>query len=334
MTEGSRWRVVGTSVVGRSHQVAGEACQDRFRVSQAGTRLVVVVCDGAGSAMLGGEGAEIVAGAAHEFLMSGSSDGPCRATGEALVRACLDSLHLRCNVEQRPVGDFATTLTCVRLQDDQLEWYQVGDGLVVISEAGRPYALTVPMRGEHSNETIFVTSGSATQQIQCGQRRITGCTGSLAVISDGLLPALYNAQSRVVSQAVEQVASWLDNAPERLVLENVERTIEQRLGIQSGDDCTMVVARRVYDSTEQHSLACPECGRWLTYGLRVVGGIEYVCDNCETHVADFAELLVAESLVEEDDTVVSDMGPANLEMEADQRGRLNRLLRRLIGKNP
>lgn len=54
------WRVYASSVIGSSHRQNNLPCQDAFCYRNLGDRLVAVVCDGAGSATYGEQGAALV----------------------------------------------------------------------------------------------------------------------------------------------------------------------------------------------------------------------------------------------------------------------------------
>ncbi|MGH2545200.1 MAG: PP2C family serine/threonine-protein phosphatase [Ardenticatenaceae bacterium] len=187
------WRVVGASVRGAAHVRGDVPCQDahRYRVLGDGT-LVVAVADGAGSAARADEGAFLAARYMVERLGEELDEVRPESAGQWAELVRLTMAEARCALvahaqrEEASLSTFATTLTCVVADEQWLIVGQIGDGVVVAQrEDGTLVAAVQPQRGEHANETRFLTSADALEQVEvhvnpAGAR-------ALAVMTDGML---------------------------------------------------------------------------------------------------------------------------------------------------
>ena len=182
------WRVVSACAAGTSHLRNGIPCQDAFAVAQAGQSLLLFAADGAGSAARAEEGSrlavEAALAAARAEIESGETrdaDG-WRSVLERIVRAARERLEA-----ESPQGlrDLSTTLLGVVWSPGHVAALQVGDGWIVIESAGSMRAPICPVKGEHFNETIFVTSSGfaelARYEVIAGEE-----VSGIAVLTDGL----------------------------------------------------------------------------------------------------------------------------------------------------
>lgn len=270
------WRVVGVSVVGTSHLDKAVPCQDAHRYQVlSGGELLVAVADGAGSAARAETGASRAVDKAIEKLAqllqagtppSDEASWKHLMTGVfGLVRAELDGMA---ELENRPIRDFATTLTVAVATGEWTAVGQLGDGAAVARNAGGRLWLTVnPQRGEYANEAYFVTLANALEYLEVcvWHEPVT----ALVLITDGLLrlalefptyepyapffePLLaFTAQQQDEDQARERLAGVLAS---------------DRICDRTDDDKTLVVAVRsatdsLSASTEAASM--PEPGASL-----------------------------------------------------------------------
>jgi len=191
----AKWRVLSASVPGSSHMRRGLACQDfnRFRILSDGT-LIIVVCDGAGSAQRASEGAYSAARLSVDFLAEhiASSRPTDVCSWGLLLRHCLD--HVRSELIELATrmegtanpSDFATTLLIAVLSTDFIATAQIGDGAIVTRrDPGGLSVLTEPGRNEYINETTFVTSPEYPDSICARVESAANVTG-IAALTDGL----------------------------------------------------------------------------------------------------------------------------------------------------
>ncbi len=183
------WRVVGASVAGSSHQRFGQLCQDAAGWALGPERsLIVAVADGAGSASLGREGAQLAVSTAVEFLSSRRSLDSGNSSKDQLTSALEHArFALRSDAEERgvEVRELATTLILLQATRNHVATIQVGDGAAVVEDHRvGVVGLTKPQAGEYINETMFITSEDAMEWAQTAVHE-----GSLfggAIFSDGL----------------------------------------------------------------------------------------------------------------------------------------------------
>lgn len=187
-----KWRAVGVSLQGTAHVAAGLPCQDAHVCQTLPTgELIMVLADGAGSAACASEGSQAAALAAARALAAGLAAAP-RGPGTAhtaVVRAAYaaarDELAGLARAAERPLRDYATTLTCLAAGADWLVSGQLGDGLAVSESEGGLALVARPQRGEYANEAYFLTMPAALEYVEVGVCREP--VQAIAASTDGLL---------------------------------------------------------------------------------------------------------------------------------------------------
>lgn len=194
------WRVVAASVRGKSHEKAGQLCQDAHHWEKLPEGILVgAVADGAGSAILGKVGAIVAAQTAVETicleettvrsLLRSQPSPPNEAEVRLLLtnalvaaKTAVEAEAQACNMTAR---DLASTLILVIATPTLIAVAQVGDGVAVASDRqGNLIPLTAPQFGEYINETTFLVSPNALSTAQIKLWR--GATTNIALLSDGL----------------------------------------------------------------------------------------------------------------------------------------------------
>lgn len=183
------WKWAAASRRGTSHERRGEKRQDAFRTLAVPGRdaVVLVACDGAGSALRGGSGAAIAARilscCARDALVAGGWP-----TDEQ-VWEWIDAVRDRIGAVARRNGmtprDFATTAVLLISDGGTTIVVHVGDGSAVAREAdaGGWTALSWPAQGEYASTTYFLTDdGGARVRIV----RSDVAVDRLAVFTDGM----------------------------------------------------------------------------------------------------------------------------------------------------
>ena len=192
----SSWRYVGVSVAGARHRRIGARCEDVSRVRRvrriSGDYLLLVACDGAGSARYAADGAAV---SAKHFLRAFSSRFHTflgKNTSLSFVRrVLLDPIHRELTdlgtTRSANIEAFATTLVGAVIGPHGALLIQVGDGAIAYrccSGKQRWKAAFVPQRGEYINQTVFVTERLRDCDIQVAY--LTRPPLEIAVLTDGL----------------------------------------------------------------------------------------------------------------------------------------------------
>lgn len=187
------WLAINASVVGTSHVASNKPCEDSSLVlvdtNKAGQRVLsLIVSDGAGSALHGGEGAELAVASTGQFI-KGLLKLPEIGLHEELAVDLLT--HVRQDlfkVSARKaclLRDLACTLIVVIGTHDKTLCLQVGDGAAVVDlGSGLELALNPMNDGEYANMTHFITQDDAVGVM--GVKVFNGGIKRAAVLSDGL----------------------------------------------------------------------------------------------------------------------------------------------------
>ena len=192
-TYDSGWRVAAMAARGARHEKSGAPCQDAhgWRAWPNGM-LAIAVADGAGSASLAEVGSAVAVQTALAFIHKTLPTPVPRV--ESLWRAWLgqtmqvtrEAVVAEAMSRHRPLRDLATTLLLILASRDLAVAAQVGDGAAVVNGPGPALAALTrpPSGGEYLNETLFLTSAEALNQVQYGVHDAP--VSQLAAFSDGL----------------------------------------------------------------------------------------------------------------------------------------------------
>jgi hypothetical protein len=191
------WRFAAAWATGTSHLRTGLPCQDRLAcASPAEGTLIAVVADGAGSAVLAEQGAEIAVETAIRRI---SSAVQARETdyAELLLQAAVEArqaVQAAAEQQSRESREFASTFLAAILGPDGGAAVQIGDGVIVVSDGEGWSWVFWPQHGEYANMTHFLTDEDALYllQIETFPRNPT----DVALMTDGLEPLALHYASR------------------------------------------------------------------------------------------------------------------------------------------
>lgn len=185
-----RWRVIGASVPGTSHEKLGQPCQDAHCWADLGRgRIVLAVADGAGTAHFGEVGSTIAAAHAVESVArSAQHYSPGNEQWQPILQEAMlvarSAVESEAATRQLRPRDLATTLILVVATPDLVATAQVGDGAAVAMRGGDCVAVTTVHNGEYINHTDFITSPDGLQSARYAVHRVK--VDRVAVLSDGL----------------------------------------------------------------------------------------------------------------------------------------------------
>jgi hypothetical protein len=250
------WRVVSACEAGASHLRSGTPCQDAFAVAQAGESLLLFAADGAGSAARAGEGSRLAVDTALEAARAEVEAGEPQDPEdwylllERIVRAARERLEAEAPAPEK-LRDLSTTLLGVIWSPRHVAALQVGDGWIVIESAGSMSAPISPVKGEHFNETIFVTS-AAFAELARYEVLEAGSVSGVAVLTDGLEMVSMDMTDGTPHQPFFRPLFELARDPEE-DLATAERDLGHFLGSEricerTDDDKTLIVAVRTGES--------------------------------------------------------------------------------------
>jgi len=164
----TRWMFSTAAVAGRSHEKADAPCQDAVGGRRAGSVTALALADGAGSASQSELGARIAVSATLDLLTS-SFDSVYpeveNRARETIIGTAVSQLVKAAEAAATPVSEFASTLIFVAVKHDLFIAGHVGDGIIACERDGQREVLSRPQRGEHVNETVFITSHSAASNL-------------------------------------------------------------------------------------------------------------------------------------------------------------------------
>jgi hypothetical protein len=106
--------------------------------------------------------------------------------------------------------------------------------------------VSAPRKGEHANQTFFVTEDDAPDNLRVVRGDRTGNVGAalgFALFTDGIEGSLVDRREGKVAPALRGMFGWLRGNPESEVSDALRCNLEDvfRPRSQSGDDCTLVL---------------------------------------------------------------------------------------------
>lgn len=184
-------KAVALAVQGSGHRRRGVGCQDAAVVCvMVGHVVILAVADGAGSATHSDIGAKVAVAVALNLLAEDlailvAEDGTIeQRLGEAAVQAkrAVEEEARRLALEPRELA--STLILCVASQT-RISVLHIGDGAVVARTVGGEFfCVSKPMKGEHFNETDFLTGKGAERNGRFSEMAVE--VSDIAAFSDGL----------------------------------------------------------------------------------------------------------------------------------------------------
>ncbi|MCM1984580.1 PP2C family serine/threonine-protein phosphatase [Lyngbya confervoides] len=205
------WNAVTYSSVGSRHLAQSLPCQDYSQFLVEGEVLYGAVSDGAGSAKYADIGAQLAVQTCLDQLKLEFSQlepfdaGPDPAAVveifERVAAAILERLMAEAQHKNFALKELNCTLIGFIATPDWMAAMQVGDGFIVLQHSNSAVfeLLFQPEKGEYINETLFITSPGALDQLRVSVQ--LGCPEFIAAATDGLEKVAIRYQD------------WLPHAP-------------------------------------------------------------------------------------------------------------------------
>lgn len=239
------WRVFAASAIGKSHIDGGLSCQDAWGSAFDNTRLVAVVCDGAGSASKSDAGARECADSICQFLTAvDSSSSSCITPPviEQAIEAARARLQWRADELGLPIRELACTVVGVVLFQDGGYLFHIGDGMAVVELADDSTILSLPENGEYANETYFVTGDDWRPHLRATS--FSGTVRCISLMSDGAMPfAVNRGKTGMFGPFIDPVRSYLATISEAQGNEALLATLsdERTWSITSDDKSLLLI---------------------------------------------------------------------------------------------
>lgn len=246
------WRFAGARTTGLSHLRTGLPCQDSFACqSLPHNTFVAAIADGAGSAAMAEQGAQIAVDTVLTYLRNSLEEG--RGDFELLLRdaaaAARNAVIDEALYQEADPRIYASTLLAVVLTPKGGGALQIGDGVIVVSDNAEEWTWVFwPQRGEYANTTHFLTDESALDRIEID---VFGpAITDVALMSDGLEPlALHYASQSVHDPFFTGMFQPLLKAEGTAEISQLSASLEQfissdRVKSRTDDDVSLILATR------------------------------------------------------------------------------------------
>jgi hypothetical protein len=221
--------------VGRSHKQNGIPLQDYGKV-ETSPFPILIVADGAGSAANSSTGAQTVVETAFDFITKNKIKFDVQQYCWQLFDTVLSALDQKASEMQADVSSLASTLIIVFILEDVIYWMQLGDGYIVVRKNGILGCVSIPYRGEFANETIFITSANAKNELLFGAISVRQCEGIIA-FTDGLDPILINKDKAFPAPVCSSLINQILEKP--LTVDDLNYLLENQFSTASHDDKTI-----------------------------------------------------------------------------------------------
>ena len=240
---------MSAAVVGRGHARRGEACADAVGTRCFGRyAAIAVLADGAGSAKYGVQAAHMAVNKTIEQLEDTikSRKGCSINALKGAVRAVSSTLERQAARQGARIADYGTTLLVAyaQMRRNTLNYCigHIGDGCVVAATETASVVLSEPCRGEHANETYFLTTQNVEERAHFACGTLDPSFG-LILMSDGTASCLYDYKQRSPASGCCTISGWA----RRLRGTKLQRVINRNVGEvftgHTNDDCSIALMK-------------------------------------------------------------------------------------------
>ncbi len=253
LRDAAGWRVDAAVACGRRHSERGEPSQDAAACAAGRRACAVVVCDGAGSALHSRAGARALCDGLAPWLVQRWKHLcglPEPALRQAILRRAWSLLGRAARARRASPSDVACTLLLVVADARRLLALQVGDGRVALLDAAAAASVPVwrtllePTRGEHANETVFVTSRQAMVHLRLVWVDTAGVQ-ACALMTDGAEAALHDRARGRYAAALDTLLEWQRSQPRAACAAALQRSVQGALRERTHDDLTVALVGRL-----------------------------------------------------------------------------------------
>jgi len=258
------FKVISASAAGKAHIRIGRGCDDAFSWSVKDGRALFAVADGAGSRKFSALGAHAaVKSVKEEFenhVLSANSESMRELFETAL--SAINELAQEVPIEIKKKlwangHPYATTFAVILIDQEQCVIGQIGDSLVFTYSCNDEIATVAPENsGEYSNETTFITSPNALDDIRVETSPASSIQGFL-MSTDGMRFQILEVlkDKEPFRPFFEDIFAYLGS--DKATSESLERFLCE-VEDQSFDDKTILAAIRFNVSESSGLSEMPE----------------------------------------------------------------------------
>lgn len=203
------WVAAGASTVGPSHVRRGVPGDDAHAYRVVGGIVILVVCDGAGSALRGREAARHLSVALVEVVSEWCADAVAEPdlgeVSDELVRGWFATLRASlvdlASAADAALAEHHSTVILVLATPQATIAAHIGDGVALRQADGQWSVLSWPEHGAYAGETVFLDDADLARDLRIAR---TAGSAAVAAASDGFDPFLiHHAQRRVLPHQLE-----------------------------------------------------------------------------------------------------------------------------------
>jgi hypothetical protein len=252
-----KWKSIGQNVIGSSHNLSGQPCQDAIEYGcisglEIGDVLICCVSDGAGSAKYAFEASSLATCEAYLFLEDCVKANKC-ITEAVLVEMgerVYDVLSNKSTEQSVLIDEFSCTLLGAVLYSNKGAFFQIGDGAIVRDDGeGSFVCIWPPTNGEYQNTTAFLIDDQTLSNFKCCI--IDDTISEIALFTDGLQNLTLNIETNTVHQPFfNDMFKWLrmaDNEEKIGILNSKLKNYlnSDIINMRTDDDKTLFLSTRL-----------------------------------------------------------------------------------------
>ncbi|MDL0087867.1 PP2C family serine/threonine-protein phosphatase [Campylobacter gastrosuis] len=241
------WAMATCVVAGRAHVAKNLPSQDKTSSLFKNGVSVVSLADGAGSARLSHFGADIVTDKICEILASSFdelfNDNESDVKRQ-ILSVLLETLHQKVDELKCDLKDLTSTLLAIGVKDDRFIMLHIGDGVIGYTKNGDIYVLSTPQNGEFINETTFLSSKNAIDEMRVKRELLNGIDGFL-LLSDGAEHSLYHKREKRLATALLGIVNALKYVDTKEIEIGLKQSFENVVSMATSDDCSIAIMSKV-----------------------------------------------------------------------------------------
>jgi hypothetical protein len=247
-----KWKVFLASATGKHHLDNNVPCQDSGHYAIIEDELIGVVCDGAGSAGEGQEGAEFFARKVTELVTESVKSGQFVQDAQSgyrdylltIIQSARSQLNEIAIARQLELRDFACTLVGFIATHDSGCFFHIGDGFAIYMSDDGESVLSHPENGEYTDETYFVTDDNWGDHLRVTPLSGINRGGLVGLMSDGASPfAVNRPKTGFYRPFIDPVVTFLKNATEQNGNQALKNVLEDKRTFEiTPDDKTLLLA--------------------------------------------------------------------------------------------